>query len=428
MSTGAALVAALIALYAALALRLARWWISMPMVFVGAGMALGQGGMGLLALSPDTEGVKALTELTLALVLFADASTLHLRRVREDISLPARLLTIGLVLSIAGGTIVALGVLPVEDVAMAALLGAILAPTDAALGLPIFANRHVPVRIRQALNVESGLNDGIVTPFVALFLAAAVATEEHATSHWLATALAEIGIATVVGAAIGVAGGALLLTATDRGWTSGGSQQIATLGLGLTAYFTSVTLHGNGFLAAFIGGSVFGAVTRYRFVEPTEFTETFSTVLALLVWVLFGAALVPRALAGTSDWRPIVYAMLSLTTVRMLPVALALTGTRLRADTVALMGWFGPRGLASVVFTLTALLQLDRVGQPIDTLVVAATWTILLSVVLHGLSAQPLSEWYARRLELHASSGAEEFLSLSEPHRRRRALMHHGKP
>jgi NhaP-type Na+/H+ or K+/H+ antiporter len=193
---------------------------------------------------------------------------------------------------------------------------------------------------------------------------------------------------------------------TRRGWTSGGSEQIAILGLGLTAYFAAVAIHGNGFIAAFSGGLVFGAATRNQFATPTEFTETFSTFLSLLVWGVFGAVLVTEALRVTSDWRPIVYAALSLTLVRMLPVALALVGARLRRDTVALMGWFGLRGLASVVFTLLAIVQFQAAGRPVNTLVAVATWTILLSVVAHGLSAQPLSAWYARRLQARVATTA----------------------
>ena len=163
---------------------------------------------------------------------------------------------------------------------------------------------------------------------------------------------------------MGLVGGWLLAQTARRGWTAGGSAQIAILGLALAAYFGSLAIGGNGFIAAFVGGIVFRAATRNRFVEPTEFTETFGTFLSLLVWAIFGAVLVTAVLRYNSDWRPIVYAVLSLTVVRMLPVALAMTRTGLRRDTVALMGWFGPRGLASVVFTLLALEQFQEVSRP----------------------------------------------------------------
>jgi NhaP-type Na+/H+ or K+/H+ antiporter len=421
MNMGLAILAVLIVIYAAVAVKLGRWSVTMPMVFVGIGLILGPGGLSLLPISPQAETVKTLTELTLALLLFADASTLRLSRVREDAGLPGRLLTIGLLLTIALGAGVALLLQPGEGLAFACLLGAILAPTDAALGLPIFNNPRVPVRIRRALNIESGLNDGIATPFVLLFLAFAAAEEGLATNHWLVAALIEIALAVAVGTAVGVVGGWLLSQTTRRGWTSGGAEQLAILGLALAAYFCSLAVGGNGFIAAFVGGIVFRAATRNRFVEPTEFTETFGSFLSLLVWGIFGAVLVSAVLRYNTDWRPIVYAILSLTVVRMVPVALALRGVGLRRDTVALMGWFGPRGLASVVFTLMALENFQAAGRSVDILIATATWTILLSVVLHGLSAAPLSLWYARRLAA-AKEPPIELVEMPELPQRRSVL------
>jgi NhaP-type Na+/H+ or K+/H+ antiporter len=416
---GVAILAALIVLYAAMAAKLGRWSITGPMTFVAIGFLLGPRALGILTLAPDAEAIKSLTEITLALVLFADASTLNLRQVREDEGLPARLLTVGILLTIALGALVALVLLPGEGLAFAALIAAILAPTDAALGLPIFTNPLVPVRIRRALNVESGLNDGIATPFVSLFIAFAISTEGQAASNWLLTALGEIALGVAIGGLIGVVGGWLLEQARSRGWTSGAREQIAIVGLGLATYFGAVALHGNGFIAAFVSGIVLGQTTRARFAESTEFTETVSALLSLLVWTIFGGVLLTNALTFTSDWRPILYAVLSLTLIRMVPVALALLGLGLRADTIALVGWFGPRGLASVVFTLLAFNELTAAGKPIDTLVAVATWTILLSVFAHGLSARPLSAWYARRLKAADARHVElvEFSELRPRHR-----------
>lgn len=421
MTLGLALFSLAIVLYMAVALKLGYWSISAPLVFVACGFLLGPNVLGLVDAAPDAEQVKGLTELTLALLLFADASTVSLRQVREDAQLPARLLSIGIILTIALGTVLGVGLLPQEGLAFAALIGTILAPTDAALGLPIVNNRRVPARIRRALNVESGLNDGIVTPFVALFLAYALATEEQGHGNWLATALADIALAIAVGSVVGVLGGWLLTRTTRRGWTSGGSEKLAMLGLALCAYVGALSLHGNGFIAAFVGGTVFGAATRERFAEPTEFTETFSTFLSLLVWGLFGAVFIPSALRFTTDWRPIAYAVLSLTIVRMLPVALALMGTHLRADTVALIGWFGPRGLASVVFTLLAYTEFTHANRSVDTLVAVTTWTVLLSVLAHGLSAGPLASWYARRL-MSTGGVPAELVETPEVHERHSIL------
>jgi sodium/hydrogen antiporter len=395
MLFGIAALAFLILLYAATAGRLSRWSISMPMVFVVSGFALSR--LSLFPLTLTAEGLKELTEITLALLLFADASTLNLRQLSRDAGLPARLLLIGLPLMLVLGALLAAGLFPAEGLAAVALLGAILAPTDAALGLPIFNNPNVPARIRRALNVESGLNDGIATPFVVLFIDLAVG-EHSPQSHWLISAVTQIGLAVLVGSLTGLGGGWLLGQTARLKWTDEISEQIAILGLSLAAYFTSLAVGGNGFIAAFVAGIVFGAVTRDRFAQPTELTENNGSFLSLLVWTIFGALLVPIAVSNTTDLRPIVYAVLSLTVIRMISVALSLKGAGLRRDTVLLMGWFGPRGLASVVFTLLALLSFEEVQRSSDTLVVVATWTILFSVLAHGLSAGPLSRWYARRL------------------------------
>lgn len=424
MLAGIAILCLCIVVYAVFAGKLSRWSITAPIVFVAAGFLLGAGGLGLLDMSPRAEGIKQLTEITLALLLFADASTLDLSQVRDDARLPVRLLTVGMLLTIVFGTVVALGLLPAEGLAFAALVGAILAPTDAALGLPIFNNPRVPVRIRRALNVESGLNDGIATPFVTLFVAFAVASEASGQgSGWLMTALLEIGLAVVVGTVVGMTGGWLLAQAAEREWAPEGIIQVGVLGLSLAAYFLSVAVQGNGFIAAFVGGIVFRVMTRNRLIESTEFTENVGTVFSILVWAVFGAVMLPLALRYTTDWRPIVYAVLSLTVIRMLPVAVALWGTGLRRDTIGLMGWFGPRGLASVVFTLLAYVAFEEGGRPIDSLFAVACWTILLSVVAHGLSAVPLSTWYARRLAKAGGSPAE-MVDVTELRTRRR-LLHH---
>ncbi len=420
MFLGVGIVAMLIFAYGAMALKLGRWSITMPMIFVVAGYLLGPGGMNLLQLTPRTEGMKALTEVTLALLLFADAATLDLRQLRRDPALIARLLGIGMPLTMLLGAACFLGMLPEEGLAFAALLGAILSPTDAALGLPIFNNPKIPVRIRRALNVESGLNDGIAAPFVMFFIAFATAVGTHSHGNWLMSALLEIAIALLVGTVIGVAGGWVLTRTVDHGWTGGTSEQIAVFGLALTSYFGSLALHGNRFIAAFSGGIIFSAATGNRFGEPTEFTENAGALLSALIWVIFGAIAVPKAILYTSDWRSLTYAVLSLTVIRMIPVALAMKGSGLRSDTVALMGWFGPRGLASVVFTLLAFINFKDAGKPIDLLVAVATWTILLSAICHGLSAKPLSFWYSRRLEKATEPLPElmELTGLCEPQRR----------
>lgn len=423
MESGLAIFALLLVVYGAIGAVLGRWSITMPMVFVIIGVLLGPYALGLLPIHVGAESVRVLTELTLALLLFADASTLDFGKLRHDMLVPLRLLGLGLPLTIALGGILAFVLFPGEGWGFALLIAAILAPTDAALGLPIFLNPNVPVRIRRGLNVESGLNDGIATPFVTLFIALAVA-EENATpgASWLAGALIQIALAVIVGAVVGVVGGKLLEYAESRKWTSGAPLQFAVLALALASYLGSVALGGNGFVAAFIGGIAFGAITRNHLAESAEYTETSGTLLSVLVWTIFGAVFVVPSALRAFDWRVILFALLSLTVIRMAPTAVALLGLRLRRDTVGLMGWFGPRGLASVVFGLMAYDALVEGGQEASLLAAIATWTILLSVLAHGLSAQPLAAWYARRLKT-APVDAPELLDVPDVRVRRDVLL-----
>jgi NhaP-type Na+/H+ or K+/H+ antiporter len=422
--SGLAALAVVVVAYTLVASKLDRWWITGPMVFVAAGAILGPGGLGVLPFALGNEAVLTITELTLALLLFADASTVRLADVEGDAILPRRLLFIGLPLTIVAGTLLAHLVFPGAGWEAAALIATILAPTDAALGLAVVTNKAVPVRIRRALNVESGLNDGIATPFVTLFIAAVVAEESLGDTAWGLEAVKQIGLALAAAIVVGYLGGRLLAVAAGRGWTSDVSEQIAILALALLAYEGSVAIGGNGFIAAFAGGMLFGAATSRRLTAPVQFTETLGLSASFVVWSIFGALFV----GGLSfKIQPILYAVLSLTVIRMLPVAIALTGTRLRPATVAFMGWFGPRGLASVVFTLLALGEIERSGDG-SMLVQTATWTILLSVVLHGVSASPLAARYGASI---AKAGeVPEMAPAGEPPIRLHDLAgrRHGRP
>ena len=390
---GLTVLALVVVAYALVASRLDRWWITGPMVFVAAGVILGPGVVDSLPISLTNETVLTITELTLALLLFTDASTVQLRDVEGDTGLPQRLLFVGLPLTIVAGALLAYLAFPEVGWAAAALIATILAPTDSALGLAVVTNTAVPVRIRRALNVESGLNDGIATPFVTLFIAVVAAEEGLSETAWGLEALKQIGLAILAAVVVGYVGGKLLALANDRGWTSEVSEQIAILALALLAYQGSVAIGGDGFVAAFAGGILFGAATRRRLAAPVQFTETLGLAGSFLVWSLFGALFVGELLTQEFSARPVVYAVLSLTVVRMVPVAIALVGTRLGPATVAFMGWFGPRGLASVVFTLLALEEIEQSGGG-GMLLETVTWTILLSVVLHGLLAPPLAARY----------------------------------
>jgi NhaP-type Na+/H+ or K+/H+ antiporter len=395
-----AIVAALVFGWGTLSARLERFDVTAPVTFVLAGLLLTHGPLAFLSVAPSNELIKELAEFTLALVLFSDASRVGLHELRVDAGLYVRLLGVALPLTIGLGTLLALA-LTGGSIWLALLVGAALAPTDAALGAGMLANPMVPARIRRLVNVESGLNDGIATPFVSVALAGAAVGGEVA-GHGPAKAVAELAVGVLVGVAAGGVGGLLVNAARRRGWAADGFAGAAVLALAVCAYASAVAVHGNGFIAAFVGGLAFGTTGGRRGEPLVPFVEETGALVSLLVWLAFGAvALVPAMKALT--WPMVLYAILSLTIVRMVPVAVALVGARLGWATVTLVAWFGPRGLASVVF---ALLALEELGSPTAGRAVAViTITVLLSVVAHGATAEPLAAWYAKRLAHRAAAG-----------------------
>lgn len=410
----------LVVLYALFAAKLDRMSITMPMIFIVFGAVLGPHGFGFLQSTTEWLTIEQFVELTLVLLLFADASTLSFHQVSEDRMLPARLLLIGMPLTIVLGGLVVLALFPSEGLGFALLLGTILAPTDAALGWPIFTNKNVPLRIRRALIVESGLNDGIATPFITLFAALALAEGLSTQGLYRVPALLQIAIAIGVAIAVGLGGGWLFAQAVKRGWTSKLAEQIGGVALALAAYSISVGFSGNGFIAAFVSGLLFGYTTRGLVHAGSEFPETTGTLFSLFVWTIFGAYAVGPVLQA---FNPVVlvFAILALTLVRLIPVAVATLGSKFRVDTLLVMGWFGPRGLASVVFTLIAMESFQEAGRQIELLVEMAVWTILLSVFLHGITAVPLANWYANRLQSVARD-APELKKVAEIKTHRRKL------
>ena len=389
-----AIVAALVFGWGALSARLERFDVTAPIAFVTAGVLLTHGPLAFLGVQPSNHLVKELAEFTLVLVLFSDASRVGLQELRADAGLYLRLLGVALPLTIGLGTLLALAMTGTTSVWLALLVGAALAPTDAALGAGMMANPALPARIRRLINVESGLNDGIATPFVSVAIAGA-APGVDIVGHGPAAAVAELALGILIGVAVGGAGGLRVKVARQRGWAAEGFAGPAALGLAVCAYASALALHGNGFIAAFVGGLAFGTASGRRGQPLVPFVEETGALVSLLVWLSFGAIAVVPAVEDL-DWQIGLYAVLSLTVIRMAPVALALIGARLGRATVALVGWFGPRGLASVVF---ALLALEELGSPsVDHAVGVITITVVLSVLIHGATADPLATWYAGQL------------------------------
>jgi NhaP-type Na+/H+ or K+/H+ antiporter len=384
-----------ILLFGAVSARAERSVVTPPMAFTAFGLLLAS--TGVAPLEADHAAIELLAELTLALVLFVDASRIELRLLRREGGLPLRMLVAGMPLTIAAGAVVAMALFPALGPAPAFLLAAILAPTDAALGQAVVASPEVPVRIRQALNVESGLNDGIALPVVLVLASFASARgAEQPLGQWAAFAAAQVGIAPFFGAAVGWFGARALSRAASAGWVTAPFERLTVIGLALLAFAGAEQIGTNGFIAAFCAGVATGNGARDICTCLWEFGEAEGQLLTLLVFFTFGAVMVPAALPHL-DAPALAFALLALTALRMLPVALSLAGTGLRPVSAAFLGWFGPRGLASILF---AILIVERGDVPqaarIESVVVL---TVLLSVLLHGASAHLGAVAYARRLE-----------------------------
>ena len=401
-----ALIAVLIAGYALVAARLDRISLGSALAFVVIGFVLSDDVFGPLSIDPDTEAVKVLAEATLTLLLFADASSLRARALSRDAVPIARLLAFGLPLTILAGVLLVLGLFPGIPFGIALLIAAALAPTDAALGQPVVTNKAVPARIRRVLNVESGLNDGIATPIVFLALAL-TAAETTGGSHWIADALVQAVIGVGVGIGLGMLGGYLLQLADSRRWTSALSRQLFVLALAASCYLVALAVGGTGFIAAFVGGLAFGLGSSGREETAVRFTETQGSLLAIGVWTAFGLTLAGELFSTLGNPQVVAYAVLSLTVIRMVPVAISLIGARFKPITVLFIGWFGPRGLASIVFLIIGLEGLSEAGVDTGPLAAVVAWTVLLSVVLHGLTAGPLAAWYGRRMASLAPDAPE---------------------
>ena len=390
MYQNAALLALFLLVYSAVAGRVERSWVSGPIVFTSVGLLLGPMGLDILHLNVTTEGLRILAELTLAMVLFTDAANADLGTVRYSVNLPGRLLLIGLPLTIVLGFLLATMMFPWLDVLEMALLAAILAPTDAALGKPVVTNREVPAPIREALNLESGLNDGFCVPVVVILLGLAVGSqiEGGTRMHMARVVTKEIGIGLAVG--LGLTGGAaLMLRLTGKhGWASPNWLEVPVMALAAACFAVAQALGGSGFIACFVGGLMLNQLRGSVGAPVMEGAESIGETLALLTWVVFGAAVIGRMI-HLFTWSALLYAMLSLTVIRMLPVYLCLAGTGMSMAEKLFMGWFGPRGLASIVFAIIvfAIIVFNARLPGNDTVMAVIAITVLLSVVAHGVTA-----------------------------------------
>jgi len=393
--TDAFLGAAALFAYVLVSARLQARGVNAPMAFTVYGLLLGPLALGMVQLDIRDSTIEGIAIFTLVLTLMTDATRIDVRKLRHRHDMPLRMLGIGLPLTILAGAAVAVWLFPALTLWEAVLLAIILGPTDAALGKQVVQNERVPERVRQALNVESGLNDGLGLP-VLLFAAgiASVTDSAGGAGGWAVYLGKQLSLGPLVGLAAGLAGSASVDLARDRGWLNEDHLRLAVFGLALLTYPAAELAGGNGFIATFCCGLVVAMRSPTLQRAAHDFEKSGGELFTLTVFMLFGAVLLPEYLHHIA-WRHLLFAGLALTALRMVPVALSLLGLGLMPATLAFVGWFGPRGMASIIYLLIAATRYDVPG--IDDIGATVVLTVLVSIFAHGFSAGPLAALYARR-------------------------------
>jgi NhaP-type Na+/H+ or K+/H+ antiporter len=385
-----AILALFIFCYSLVAGRLERAAASGPIVFVVAGLLMGPLGLGWFDGDVSRTGLRVLADLTLALILFIDAANADLEILKRQFRIPSRMLLFGLPGVIFLGTIIAALLFETLSLFEAAILGTMLAATDAALGKAVVTNKAVPTQIREGLNIESGLNDGLCVPILFVFIALALGSGTEGGSSMLALKLViqELGIGLVVGLGLTAIGARLLRWCWNQGWVTEIWKQVTVVGLAIACFSVAQSLHGSGYIAAFTGGLLFGFKAKEATHKLVLAAEGTGETLALMTWMLFGATVIGQSVQHFT-WEMLVFALLSLTVIRMLPIFLSLTGTGESTASKLFLGWFGPRGLASIVF---AIIVVNKGVPAAKFIAMVVVLTVFFSLVAHGVSANPLAK------------------------------------
>ncbi len=376
--------------YSLVAGRVDRAAASGPIVFVASGFLMGPLGLAWFDGSMSRTELRVLADMTLALILFIDAANANLAILRRQFRIPSRMLLFGLPGVIFLGTLTASLLFDNLSLFEAAILGTMLAATDAALGKAVVTNKAVPTKVREGLNIESGLNDGLCVPILFVFIALAIGSGSEGGSTTLALKLVakELGIGLVVGLGLTAVGTWAMRWCRDKGWLTEVWKQVTVVALAITCFSVAQSLHGSGYIAAFVGGLVFGFRAKDATHRLVLAAEGIGEALALLTWFVFGAAVIGQSVEYFT-WEMLVYALLSLTVIRVLPIFLSLSGSGESASSKLFLGWFGPRGLASIVFAIIVVNKGVPGGKFIGMVVVL---TVFFSLVAHGVSANPLAK------------------------------------
>ncbi|MBU1189063.1 MAG: cation:proton antiporter [Gammaproteobacteria bacterium] len=399
-----ALIALLFLVFALGSRKISHSVLTGPMLFAAFGILIGPQLLGWIELEISNHVIHTIAEVTLVVVLFTDAASTDFKAFRASGKLPLRMLLIGMPLAVGLGTVAALALFPGWLLWEAALLAAILTPTDAALGQSVIENESVPDRIGTAIGSESGLNDGLALPLVILFAALASGGTGDGAAYWTKFIGSQILLGPLAGIVTGFAGGRLVSLADERNWMSEWAEGIAAMAIALGAYMLAEAMGGNGFLAVFSGGLAFGKGLRRRCLFLHQFEQTEAHMLVLITFTLVGAMLLPAAMQHFT-WPCLLFAIFALTIMRMLPIAISLIGLKLGLHTIAFLGWFGPRGLASVLILLIVMQSTDLVRE--SELLAAVALTVTLSIILHGVTAAPWARIYGRRADNNTTKPAK---------------------
>ena len=394
-----------------IAKRLSSTVLTAPMIFIAFGWLLSE--TGLMPHGDAEHILHFVAEIALIFLLFIDAAQINLDALRKQHTWPVRMLLIGLPLAIVLGTLSAWVFLPGWPIVAVALVASILAPTDAALGQVVVTNPIVPDRVRRALTVESGLNDGLALPAILLFASLAARAAGADDTNWLLFAAKQLMLGPLVGIVAGLVGGSLLIRAYERDLTSDTFEGIGAIALAGSAYLGATEIGGNGFIAAFVAGLCFGNVVKGQCKFVYGFTESEGQLLTWGAFFLLGLTLVPEAIDQLS-YPSLAIILISLFVIRPLAIWISLTGTDAAPMTRLFFGWFGPRGLATALFTLLVVGEISHhFAEPLLALAVNAVW---ISALLHGLSAMPGARWYAARVaKMGACAEAEPIETSARP-------------
>ena len=378
--------------------RIERLALTAPMLFLLLGVASGPLLFDWSAPAIESSALKIIAELTLALILFTDASQVQRSHLVKFENLPIRLLGIGLPLTMLAGAAIAFILYP-GHWQVAVMIGIILAPTDAALAQSVFSASAIKEKLRHSITVESGLNDGLALPFLLLIIAIASAGDLSTVDpwYWGNFLFKQIALGALVGIAVGYLGGYLLEKAGKHDWMDPVFQRLASVALALVTYTGAEHSGGNGFIAVFMAGLFLHAGRTMVVTRLKEFGEAEGQLLTLVMFFLFGLIYVPDALPQITS-ATILYALLSLTLIRIIPVLLALSGTGLSIKEKLFLGWFGPRGIASILYLLMVVEQLGFAEKlpGYQLLFPTVVTTVVLSIFVHGMSVPFWIRWLKR--------------------------------